>query len=58
MVEALSVVWYSIKDLWDEFLMLVVMNMLWALTATLPLAAVQSFVFGYQLCHLTAGSLI
>ena len=40
MVEALSVVWYSVKDFWDEFLMLVVMNMLWALTAALPLAAV------------------
>ena len=36
MIEALSLVWRSIKDFWDDFVLLVMMNMLWVLVAVLP----------------------
>jgi hypothetical protein len=39
MSEALQVVRFSLKDLWDEFLLLVVFNVLWSLTAILPVLA-------------------
>ena len=38
MIEALSLVWRSVKDFWDDFVLLVMMNMLWVLAAALPLA--------------------
>jgi len=53
MVEALSLVWYSIKDFWDDFVLLVMMNMLWALAAALPLAAV--WLLGARLPILALG---
>jgi hypothetical protein len=37
MIDALRVIRYGLKDLWEEFISLVVLNLLWTLTATLPL---------------------
>jgi hypothetical protein len=39
MREALQVVRFSLRDVWDEFVLLVVFNVLWSLTALLPLLA-------------------
>jgi hypothetical protein len=36
MVDALRMVRYSLRDFWDEFVPLVMMNLLWSLTAALP----------------------
>ncbi len=38
MVDALQVVKFSLKDLWDEFVLLALLNLLWSLTVILPLA--------------------
>ncbi len=37
MIDALRVVQYSLRDLWDEFVWLVLLNVLWSLTLVLPL---------------------
>jgi len=39
MGEALRVVKYSLKDFWDEFVILVVLNILWCATVALPVLA-------------------
>ena len=36
MLDAFQVVRYSLQDLWDEFVILVILNVLWSLTALLP----------------------
>jgi hypothetical protein len=43
MVDALQVVKFSLRDFWDEFVMLAVLNVLWSLTVVLPI--VPLFVF-------------
>ncbi len=35
-IDALQVLRYSLQDLWDEFVLLVVLNVLWSVTAFLP----------------------
>jgi hypothetical protein len=37
MTDALRVVWYSLKDFWDDFVLLVVLSVLWSLTLALPI---------------------
>jgi hypothetical protein len=37
MIDALRVARYGLKDLWEEFVWLVVLNLLWSLTMALPL---------------------
>lgn len=39
MGEALRVIKYSLRDFWDEFVMLVVLNILWAVAVALPVLA-------------------
>jgi hypothetical protein len=39
MHEALSITWQSLKDYWDEFVLLVLLNILWILTVGLPLGS-------------------
>jgi hypothetical protein len=36
MPDALQVAWYSIKDFWEEFVLLAILNFLWCLCAVLP----------------------
>jgi hypothetical protein len=36
MIEAVSITWRSIKDLWEDFVLLVALNLLWTITAVLP----------------------
>jgi hypothetical protein len=36
MVDALSITWRSLRDLWDEFVFLIALNMIWVLAAFLP----------------------
>ena len=43
MVDALRVVKFSLRDFWDEFVMLALLNVLWSLTVMLPV--VPLFVF-------------
>jgi len=38
MIDALRVTWQSLKDLWEEFVLLIVMNILWSLAALLAIA--------------------
>ena len=38
MREGLAIVWYSLRDLWDQFVLLAVLNLVWALTGAIPLA--------------------
>lgn len=38
MIDALQAIRYSLQDFWDEFVMLVVLNVLWSLIAALPAA--------------------
>jgi hypothetical protein len=38
MIDALRVARYSLKDFWEEFVWLVLLNLLWTLTAILPFA--------------------
>lgn len=38
MVEAFKITWQSLKDLWDEFVLLVVLNILWSLSVLLMTA--------------------
>lgn len=38
MVDALRMVRYSLRDFWDEFAPMVMMNLLWSLTAALPVS--------------------
>ena len=38
MIDALRVSWQSLKDLWEEFVLLIMMNILWSLAALLALA--------------------
>lgn len=40
MREALSVTWYSLRDMWDEAVLLVLLNLVWAVTVLLPLAPI------------------
>jgi hypothetical protein len=37
MTEALHVVRFSLRDLWDEFVLLILLNILWSLTVALPI---------------------
>lgn len=37
MGQALSITWRSLKDLWEDFVLLSALNVLWSLTAVLPL---------------------
>ena len=39
MKDALQVLKFSIRDLWEEFVLLVVLNLVWSLTAALPILA-------------------
>jgi hypothetical protein len=39
MTDALRIVRFSVKDLWEEFVLLVVLNLVWSLTAALPIIA-------------------
>ncbi len=38
MVDALVVTWQSVKDLWEEFLLLIMLNLVWSLAAILALS--------------------
>ncbi len=38
MIDALRVTWQSLKDLWEEFVLLIMMNILWSLAALLAIA--------------------
>jgi len=38
MIDALRVSWQSLKDLWEEFVLLIMMNILWSLAALLAIA--------------------
>jgi len=38
MIDALRVTWQSLKDLWEEFVLLIMMNIFWSLAALLALA--------------------
>lgn len=38
MVDALKVIWQSLKDLWDEFVFLIMLNVVWGLSILLALA--------------------
>jgi hypothetical protein len=38
MVDALKVTWQSLKDLWDEFVFLIMLNVVWGLSILLALA--------------------
>ena len=38
MIDALRVTWQSLKDLWEDFVLLIMMNILWSLAALLALA--------------------
>jgi hypothetical protein len=38
MVDALKVTWQSLKDLWDEFVILIMLNVVWSLSILLALA--------------------
>ncbi|MGD9048229.1 MAG: hypothetical protein PVF77_09265 [Anaerolineae bacterium] len=38
MVDALKVTWQSVKDLWDEFVILIMLNVVWSLSILLALA--------------------
>ena len=38
MIDALKVTWQSLKDLWEDFVLLIVMNILWSLAALLAIA--------------------
>ena len=38
MIDALRVAWQSLKDLWEEFVLLILMNIVWSLTALLAAA--------------------
>ena len=38
MIDALRVTWQSLKDLWEEFVLLIMINILWTLAAILALA--------------------
>jgi hypothetical protein len=38
MLDALRVAWQSLKDLWEEFILLILMNIVWSLVALLALA--------------------
>jgi uncharacterized membrane protein YesL len=38
MIDALRVAWQSLKDLWEEFTLLILMNIVWSLVALLALA--------------------
>jgi hypothetical protein len=52
MVDAFQVVRFSLRDFWDEFVLLVLMNLLWAGTVLLPLApwlVLRGLVFGWML---------
>jgi hypothetical protein len=36
MTDALTITWRSLKEVWDDFLLLVALNVVWALTVALP----------------------
>jgi hypothetical protein len=55
MGEALRVIKYSLRDFWDEFVILVVLNMLWGLAAALPILAVLVLSGLDQIWALVAG---
>lgn len=38
MIDALKVIWQSLKDLWEDFVLLIMMNILWSLAALLAIA--------------------
>ena len=38
MIDALRITWQSLKDLWEDFVLLIMMNILWSLTALLAIA--------------------
>jgi hypothetical protein len=38
MVDALKITWQSLKDLWDEFVLLIMLNIVWGLSILLALA--------------------
>lgn len=38
MIDALRVAWQGLKDLWDEFVLLIMMNIIWSLLALLAIA--------------------
>ena len=38
MIDALRVTWQSLKDLWEDFVLLIMMNILWSLAALLAIA--------------------
>jgi hypothetical protein len=42
MLDALSITWQSLKDFWEDFVLLVLLNILWSLTAALPLVPLFS----------------
>jgi hypothetical protein len=44
MSEAVSITWQSLKDLWEDFVLLVALSVLWALSVALPLLPL--FLFG------------
>lgn len=40
MLDALRVIRYSLKDFWDEFVLLIMLNLFWTFTVALPLAPI------------------
>jgi hypothetical protein len=56
MTDALQVVKYSLKDLWDEFVLLILLNIVWTLTVLLPVVPFLIFPDG-DLFQLLAMSL-
>ena len=38
MSEAVSITWRSLQDLWEDFVLLVALSVLWALSVALPVA--------------------
>jgi hypothetical protein len=43
MLDALSITWISIKDFWEEFVFLMLLNIVWFLAAVLPIVPTLAF---------------
>jgi hypothetical protein len=41
MIDALSITWRSMKDLWEDFVLLLMLNVVWSLAAVLPVAPLR-----------------
>jgi hypothetical protein len=58
MIDALRIIWFSLKDLWEEFVLLVALNLLWALTVALPVTPFFLLQGGDPIWRLAASLLL